>query len=80
MGYIDSLNSLKRDIANGTVHIEMAGGTYTFSGKTYAHKDFLKAELRGTDFRFDRDTKTWKVSEASMYDADKAFIAELIQA
>lgn len=78
MGYTDSINAIKRDIASGKVSITYASGVYTFAGKTYQHKDFLKAELSGTDFRFDRDAKVWRVSEDSMYSADKAFVAELI--
>lgn len=78
MGYTDSINALKRDIAAGKVTVTIENGVYTFAGKTYQHKDFLKAELSGTDFRFDRDAKVWRVSEDSMYSADKAFVAELI--
>lgn len=76
MGYTDSLNALKRDIENGYLTVKVEDGTVTFSGSTFAHKDFLKREHRGTDLHFDRESKTWQMSVVSMYDGDKALVLE----
>lgn len=77
MGYNDTMKAIKRDVENGNLVITIENGTVTYSGKTYKYKDFLKQEHRGTDFHFDRETKTWQMSESSMYNGDKMLIEEI---
>lgn len=77
MGYHDSLNAIKKSVASGQVEIAIDGGDVVFSGDTFRHKDFLKKELRGTDFHWDKDRKCWKVSIGSLYSLDKYLIEEI---
>lgn len=77
MGYHDSLNAIKKAVAAGQVEIAIDGGDVVFSGDTFRHKDFLKKELRGTDFHWDRDRKCWKASVGSLYSLDKSLIEEI---
>lgn len=77
MGYHNSLNAIKKAVAIGQVKIEIDGGNVIFSGDTFKHKDFLKKELRSTDFHWDRDRKCWNVSVDSLYDLNKSLIEEI---
>jgi hypothetical protein len=77
MGYHDSLNAIKKSVADGQVEIAIDGGDVVFSGDTFRHKDFLKKELRSTDFHWDRDRKCWKASVGSLYSLNRALIEEI---
>lgn len=77
MGYNDSLNALKSDITNGKVTVTKTETEIVFSGKTYAHKDFIKRELRNTGLHFDGQTKTWRVSIENLYGTDKRFVEDI---
>lgn len=77
MGYHDTMNAIKSDVENGKLAITIENGTVTYSGNTYKYKDFLKNEHRGTDFHFDRGSKTWQMSVSSMYDGDKMLVEEI---
>lgn len=79
MGYTDSMNAIKNDVASGAVEIWVNDGDVIFHGKTYPHKDFLKRELRGTNFHWDANTKNWKVAIESLYDGDKRKIQEMAE-
>lgn len=71
MGYYDSLNSLKNDVANGYVTAKVEDGELVIEGDTYRHKDFLKSEYRGTTIHWDKDRKAWALSAESLYKCDK---------
>ncbi len=71
MGYHDSLNSLKNDVANGFVTAKVENGELVIEGDTYRHKNFLKGEYKGTGIHWDKDRKAWAVSVDSLYRGDK---------
>lgn len=77
MGYHNSFNAIKKSVAAGQVEITIDGGDVVFSGDTFRHKDFLKKELRSTDFHWDRDRKCWKASVGSLYSINRALIEEI---
>lgn len=77
MGYNNSLNAVKKAVANGQLSVELEGDEVVFSGHTFQHKDFLKRELSSTDFHWDRDRKCWKVSVGSLYSLNRALIEEI---
>ena len=70
MGYHDSLNAIKKSVAAGKVEITIDGVDVVFSGDTFRHKDFLKKELRSTDFH-------WEASVGSLYSLNRALIEEI---
>lgn len=60
-GYFDSRNAMIKAIKNGEIEITRDGNTYTVTGNTYAHKDFIKRELEA---KWDKDAKCWRTVDA----------------
>lgn len=77
MGYHDSLDAIRKSVAAGKVEITIDGADVVFSGGTFGHRDFLKKELRGTDFHWDGDRKCRKASVGSPYSPNRALIEEI---